>query len=118
MSSVKKTFVGCLVFFLGVAFVSASFACNTNLNPTGIYGGHTAPRHQTGHGVAGTEGRNFKRGFIIEGENPVSQLRPDVSLAKAYRDADARIHESVVSLESRFVPPKTFSSSLSPVLNI
>jgi len=117
VSSAKRTFVACLVFFLGVAFVSASFACSTNMKPTGIYGGRTGQRHQTGHGVAGTEGRNFKRGFIVE-ENPVSKLRPDLSLANTYPDADARIHESVVSLESRFVPLKTFSSSFSPVLNI
>ena len=117
MSSVKRTFVGSLLLFLVAAFVSASF-CNSNINPTGIYGGHTGSKHKTGRGFAGTEGRNLKRGFLVAGENLVSKLRPDLSLANAYPDADARIHESVVSLESRFVPLKTFSSSFSPVLNI
>jgi hypothetical protein len=117
MSSVKRTFVGSLLLFLVAAFVSASF-CNSNINPTGIYGGHTGSKHKTGRGFAGTEGRNIKRGFLVAGENLVSKLRPDVNLAKTYPAAADQVHKGVVSPKGRFASPKTFPSSLSPVLNI
>ena len=118
MSSAKRTFVACLVFFLGVAFVSAGFACDTNIKPIGIYGGHTGPRRNSAHGFAGTEGHTIKRGFFVEEANQISKLRADLNLVKTYSDTAARVHKGVVSRESRFVPPKTFPLNLSPVLNI
>src|SRR6516165_11652914 len=107
MSSVKRTFVGSLLLFLFASFVSASF-CNSNINPTGIYGGHTGSQHKTGRGFAGTEGRNLKRGFLVAGENLVSKLRPDVNLANTYPAAADEIHKVVVSPKADLLLRKPF----------